>query len=67
MLDGVQEPYGSWAKEYEERHAPLEVPPEVIKSVYGHRTPTDEFAVALNPRQTLERLNSEIVQIVYEV
>jgi hypothetical protein len=62
-LDGVPETYRAWAKESYERDIPL----EAIESVYAHQRLTEEFVVALNPRQSLERLNSEIIEIGYAV
>ena len=61
MLDGVPGTYRAWAIEYYERDLPL----EAIESVYEHRALTEQLVVALNPRQSLERLNSQILEIGY--
>ena len=63
MLDGAPLTYKAWAKEYYERDVAL----EAVEHVYQHRPLTLEFVAALNPRQSLERLASEIVQIGYPV
>lgn len=61
MLEGVPGTYRAWAIEYYERDLPL----EAIESVYEHRALTEQLVVALNPRQSLERLNSQILEIGY--
>ena len=63
MLDGVPKTYWAWAKEYYERDIPL----DAIESLYEHQRLTEKLVVALNPRQSLERLNSEIIEIGYAV
>lgn len=63
MLDGVPETYRAWAKEYYERDIPL----GAIESLYEHQRLTEKLVVTLNPRQSLERLNSEIIEIGYAV
>jgi hypothetical protein len=63
MFDGVPSTYRAWACEYYERDVPL----EAIESVYRHRKLTGELVIAINPQQSLERLNSEIIEIAYPV
>ena len=63
MFDGVPATYRAWAIEYYERDLPL----EAIESVYEHRALTEQLVVALNPLQSLQRLNSQIVEIGYAV
>jgi len=61
MFDGVPGTYRAWAIEYYGRDTPL----QAIDSVYQHRPLTEQLVVALNPRQSLQRLSSEIVAIGY--
>jgi hypothetical protein len=61
MLDGNPGTYRAWAIDYYQRDIPM----EAIESVYQHRVLTEEFVGSLNPRQSLGRLNSEIVEIGY--
>ena len=63
MFDGIPRTYRVWATEYYGRDIPL----QAIDSVYQHRPLTEQLVVALNPRQSLHRLNSEIVAIGYSV
>jgi hypothetical protein len=63
MLDGAPLTYTVWAKEYYERDVAL----EAVEHVYQHRPLSQELVAAINPRQSLERLASEIVQIGYPV
>lgn len=63
MLDGVPETYRAWASE----NYGCDVPIKAVEAVYEHQPLTNELVVALNPMQSVKRLEPDTAEIGYAI